>query len=330
MLESYKLPNFKVEDVLSSYLNRPKQTQISKYLDRNKDVLKNKENEYKDVYQKVIETESSNDTTLTNDMPCLVLDTEMMKKAWKNKYISNFLHNKFFPKSQIVYCVICGTELINRSIDHVLPKSKYPEYTLTPLNLVPICNDCNFFKGKKEEGVYNSYIENEKEIWQHLLNSYKVEFENGKIKFVENSLDTRFKKILESYGLDKRIKLKGAVIASSIIEQVKFIIEGNKFGYKINITKEYIRNILDGLNYNTRDISALVIAVLKENLSIVLAYLNKEIYRKKKTDKQDKSNQSPKNDNDFEVEKYIDNCKDIKILKKLKSTIDKQISNLNQ
>ena len=30
-----------------------------------------------------------------------------------------------------------------RQLDHFLPKSKYPAYSVTPLNLVPSCSDCN-------------------------------------------------------------------------------------------------------------------------------------------------------------------------------------------
>ncbi len=42
-------------------------------------------------------------------------------------------------------CPFCG-QLPVSSLDHYLPKSKYPALAVTPINLVPSCFDCNFVK----------------------------------------------------------------------------------------------------------------------------------------------------------------------------------------
>ena len=39
-------------------------------------------------------------------------------------------------------CPYCGHRQV-RQLDHFLPKSKYPSFSVTPLNLVPSCSDCN-------------------------------------------------------------------------------------------------------------------------------------------------------------------------------------------
>lgn len=39
-------------------------------------------------------------------------------------------------------CPYCGHRRV-RQLDHFLPKSKYPSFSVTPLNLVPSCSDCN-------------------------------------------------------------------------------------------------------------------------------------------------------------------------------------------
>ena len=39
-------------------------------------------------------------------------------------------------------CPLCGIGIV-RSLDHYLPQSKYPEYVVTPANLIPSCIDCN-------------------------------------------------------------------------------------------------------------------------------------------------------------------------------------------
>lgn len=39
-------------------------------------------------------------------------------------------------------CPYCGHRLV-RQLDHFLPKKKYPAFSVTPLNLIPSCSDCN-------------------------------------------------------------------------------------------------------------------------------------------------------------------------------------------
>lgn len=39
-------------------------------------------------------------------------------------------------------CPYCGHRRV-RQLDHFLPKTKYPTFSVTPLNLVPSCSDCN-------------------------------------------------------------------------------------------------------------------------------------------------------------------------------------------
>lgn len=39
-------------------------------------------------------------------------------------------------------CPYCGHRRV-RQLDHFLPKAKYPSFSVTPLNLVPSCSDCN-------------------------------------------------------------------------------------------------------------------------------------------------------------------------------------------
>lgn len=39
-------------------------------------------------------------------------------------------------------CSYCGHRRV-RQLDHFLPKAKYPAFSVTPLNLVPSCTDCN-------------------------------------------------------------------------------------------------------------------------------------------------------------------------------------------
>lgn len=91
------------------------------------------------------------------------------------------LYNDFYTKSKpafLVYglrkqlrdltknaCPICETpwgELVDE-LDHVLPKTIFPQYAITPINLVCICKDCNNTKLDKigdtdSSGIINPYF----------------------------------------------------------------------------------------------------------------------------------------------------------------------------
>ena len=66
-------------------------------------------------------------------------------------------------------CPICGVGK-RRTLDHFLPKSKYPLLCVTPLNLVPTCRDCNMEKGAKSstdyyEMPFNPYFDDNSLAW---------------------------------------------------------------------------------------------------------------------------------------------------------------------
>ncbi|WP_245558798.1 HNH endonuclease, partial [Arhodomonas aquaeolei] len=45
-------------------------------------------------------------------------------------------------------CPLCGHGQAS-TLDHYLPKSRYPQLAVVPLNLVPCCKDCNTGKGER-------------------------------------------------------------------------------------------------------------------------------------------------------------------------------------
>lgn len=62
-------------------------------------------------------------------------------------FYKQFIRHKYQPKNKMT-CLICSNELGNHW-DHIIPKSRYPIFSLTPVNLVMICGRCNTKKGKK-------------------------------------------------------------------------------------------------------------------------------------------------------------------------------------
>lgn len=60
-------------------------------------------------------------------------------------------------------CALCGAQAVS-SLDHYLPKTKFPALAVTPANLLPVCSRCNHMKGSKftgsiEELALNPYFD---------------------------------------------------------------------------------------------------------------------------------------------------------------------------
>jgi hypothetical protein len=49
------------------------------------------------------------------------------------------------------HCPFCGGIGRPKTLDHYLPKAKYPQFSVLPLNLIPSCKDCNL--GEKRASV---------------------------------------------------------------------------------------------------------------------------------------------------------------------------------
>jgi hypothetical protein len=67
-------------------------------------------------------------------------------------------------------CPLCGRGVVY-TLDHYLPKAHYPDLALTPINLVPACQDCNRSKASVSptmaaEETLHPYFDNvEEDIW---------------------------------------------------------------------------------------------------------------------------------------------------------------------
>lgn len=120
---------------------------------------------------------------LLNDEQSMICADEEYAKYMKKLYTSQFAHKghnayKFYSiiRSAQHTCAYCN--LIARSVselDHYLPKSIFPSLAISPVNLVPICSDCNF---KKRE--YYSVKRDEM-----LIHPYFDEFVNQSFDFIK-------------------------------------------------------------------------------------------------------------------------------------------------
>lgn len=60
-------------------------------------------------------------------------------------------------------CPFCGHRTVS-TLDHSLPKASHPAFSVTPINLIPCCKDCNHAKGiespvTEEDQLLNAYYD---------------------------------------------------------------------------------------------------------------------------------------------------------------------------
>lgn len=100
--------------------------------------------------------------------------TEMEKVYTYRMVKAGMPGNKYYNliKSSAPYgkCPLCSVRDVD-TLDHYLPKSKYPKYSVVPLNLVPACTPCNTgkrisFPKNDVEQTFHPYYDNvENESW---------------------------------------------------------------------------------------------------------------------------------------------------------------------
>ena len=97
-----------------------------------------------------------------------------------------------YTQKELQRCPACGqlletkpktNGLLNVGLDHILPKSKYPQFALSIENLIPICYECNNAKDDSM-GNFNNLPSFRKKIKEENLKSIQIEYteENKKEK----------------------------------------------------------------------------------------------------------------------------------------------------
>lgn len=76
-------------------------------------------------------------------------DHDAIHSMFTSSFIKNMKNNELAQVYQECagVCPFCSTGKLEE-IDHYIPKEPYPEFTIYPLNLIPICNKCNKKKGE--------------------------------------------------------------------------------------------------------------------------------------------------------------------------------------
>ena len=74
------------------------------------------------------------------------ITTKEMEKLYEQNFVASKVGRRIYDSIlnsvEDNICPYCSQRLI-KTLDHYLPKSIYPYFSVTPINLVPACRDCN-------------------------------------------------------------------------------------------------------------------------------------------------------------------------------------------
>ena len=104
-----------------------------------------------------------------------LVTTQEMSKLYstcfaKEGSAGRVLYDELISAARNGRCPLCGHGFVS-TLDHFLPKSHYPGLSVTPLNLVPACRDCNIIKGRRfprtpQDATLHPYFDNvEEDPW---------------------------------------------------------------------------------------------------------------------------------------------------------------------
>ena len=119
-----------------------------------------------------IEYEASAFNNLLHQLPTheqeLYVTKEEMVKIYDTKFVpkgqpGREVYDKLMIAPKFGRCPLCGQGIVT-TLDHHLPKTKYPALAVTPSNLIPACYDCNRVKesiipNSKEEETLHPYFD---------------------------------------------------------------------------------------------------------------------------------------------------------------------------
>jgi hypothetical protein len=85
------------------------------------------------------------ETVVNGNLSAKELSNVYTYRMAKKKTPGRSLYEKLKSAADNDICPICGHRIVT-NLDHYMPKSLYPRLSVVPINLVPVCTDCNKIK----------------------------------------------------------------------------------------------------------------------------------------------------------------------------------------
>jgi hypothetical protein len=162
-------PRFSVEEVLLTCISNYRDDDLVTRISNSKDEIKN----WSNVLEEKIKTNRVH-TIEEGYTPDNLSKNEMIKiysdKLSKQRQPGRCYYDLLMKSPRNHLCPICGYRPVD-SLDHYLPKEKFPIFSITPINLIPACMGCNKKKftdkpGNAEEEFIHPYFDDiENDLW---------------------------------------------------------------------------------------------------------------------------------------------------------------------
>lgn len=204
-------PTLKVKEVLADCIDNMTDIPLKTELINANNHFENAENEFNE--KKLINElyKIPQNQTISNS-----IDAKLLKSIYTDRLVNKTNkgrkhYDSLFLSAPNGKCPFCSQRIV-RTLDHYLPKSKYPLFSIIPINLIPSCSDCNKDKlvdypTTSENETLHPYYDNvESENWlkTKLLNVNPTMFEYFVSPPTEwnELLKTRIKNHFVAYNLN--------------------------------------------------------------------------------------------------------------------------------
>ncbi|MEQ9911179.1 HNH endonuclease [Pectobacterium polaris] len=122
---------------------------------------------------------------------------------------------------ELSFCPYCGNPMTPDTLDHFIPKGKWPEFSIFPNNLVPQCRGCAPVKGENYYCTENNLAMFIHPIYFNFLENFRFSINVSlNAETHDISVEVKLKRIMETQGDDQRrvilhaekLKIKSRII----------------------------------------------------------------------------------------------------------------------
>jgi len=141
-------PNFKPLEVFKACIDRVRDSELKSRLVACYQEIENASNEFdQKAYTSQLNTIASKDNVASS------VTVAEMKSVYTNRMAKKLApgriyYDKLMSLPEHGRCPLCSQRVVS-TLDHHLPKAHFPSLAVSPLNLIPACQDCN--KTKSED-----------------------------------------------------------------------------------------------------------------------------------------------------------------------------------
>lgn len=206
-------PIFTVRNVVIDCIDNYREPLKQAFLDA-LDIFDNAEDDFeskKQLNQLYLLKQKNIDNGIINKEALIKIYTDKMVSQTNNPK-GRVYYDRIFLSAPQGICPLCLQREV-KTLDHYLPKTKYPLLSVTPINLIPSCSDCN--KGKlsdspaysHEETLHPYYDDVECFSWLKMritqINPLILEFYIAPPESIPKLLSQRIKYHFENFSLNK-------------------------------------------------------------------------------------------------------------------------------